>query len=167
MAPQRPGPFNRQFAKIPSLNPFFSNVVLTSKYTDRGARASDLGSCAGAGVTRRSWALAPPPAGRGLSSSRGGGPSRSGGEVELPHRPSPALSSSLAAPPLSEAPSGRAAAPLAVEGLRSQRRDRPPAPATSAGLHVSPRAPSTSASFQVTVNTSELRNHHQIISLKV
>jgi hypothetical protein len=148
MAPRRSSPLTVHFAKTPFLNLFFSSGGPNFKSRDgadldaarvpagrtwaRVPRRPDLGSRSGAG-------LAPPPAGRGRSSSREPVPP---GEEERPSspagRPPPqaAPSPTLAAPPLSGAPSGRAGAPLAVEGLRLERKGRPPAPTSSAGRRI-------------------------------
>jgi hypothetical protein len=133
MAPRRSGPLIVCFVKTLFLKLFFSTGGPKFKSRD----GADLGSRPGA-------SLAPPPVGRGRSSSReavppgeeAGPPGAEERPSSLAGRPPPraAPSPTLVAPPLSEAPSGRAGAPLAVEGLRSQRKGHPPAPASSAGL---------------------------------
>jgi hypothetical protein len=131
MAPRRSSPLTVHFAKTPFLNLFFSSGGPKFKSRDgadldaarvpagrtwaRVPRRPDLGSRSGAG-------LAPPPAGRGRSSSRAGA-SRRGGEAELPRRPSPASSSSIANPCRS------AAVRSSLRPRRcSARRRRAPAP---------------------------------------
>jgi hypothetical protein len=117
MAPKRPSPLSITFAKTPFLNCFFSHMVPNWKSgTAEPGLAPEQGSRTGAGH-------APPPAGRGRSTSRGGGAlqERRRGQAPppaVPHLAAP--SPTLAAPPLSGAPSSRAGAPLAVGGL--QRR---------------------------------------------
>jgi hypothetical protein len=139
MAPRQFGPLIVHFAKNPFLELFFSTGSPKFKLrdgADLGSRPRwpDLGSRPGGG-------LAPQPAGCGRSSSREAvPPGEEAGPPGAEERPSSpagrappraAPSPTLAAPPLSGAPSGHASTPLAVEGLRSQRKGRPHALASS------------------------------------
>jgi hypothetical protein len=105
MAPKRPSPLNRIFAKTPSLDCFFSLLVPNSK------SGTELGSRAGAGHAPELGSRAGRPAAAAPLAEEAV-PSRSGGEAELPRRPSPALPLPRQPLPLRRCPELPPAAPV-------------------------------------------------------